>query len=87
MKIEEIKKEIYEASKADTSSPKDCIHLLVIHPFLEQIFKEFTDYTSRTCETCVDRKNCVTLEYVVFNDYDFCCDKYQKKQNTNRSKK
>lgn len=90
MKIEEIKKEIYEASKADTSSPKDCIHLLVLHRFLERIFKEFTDYTNRTCETCADRKNCATLECVIFNDYDFCCDKYQPnifKSNPKGSKK
>jgi len=36
----EFKKMIYEASKQDTSSPKDCIHLLRLHRFIEQIFDD-----------------------------------------------
>ena len=36
----ELKKMIYDVSKQDTSSPKDCIHLLSLHRFIEQIFDE-----------------------------------------------
>ena len=31
---------IYDASKQDTGSPKDCIHLLSLHRFIEQIYNE-----------------------------------------------
>ena len=40
MTREESKKMIYDASKQDTGSPKDCIHLLSLHRFIEQIFDE-----------------------------------------------
>ena len=40
MTREEAKQKIYNASKEDTSSPKDCIHLLSLHRFIEQIFDE-----------------------------------------------
>ena len=40
MTREEAKKMIYDASKQDTGSPKDCIHLLSLHRFIEQIFDD-----------------------------------------------
>ena len=40
MTLEEAKRAIYKASKDDTSSPKDCIHLLCLHKLLEQIYDE-----------------------------------------------
>ena len=36
----EAKRAIYKASKDDTSSPKDCIHLLCLHKLLEQIYDD-----------------------------------------------
>lgn len=37
---EEAKQLILNASKEDTSSPKNCIHLLTFHKFLEKIYDE-----------------------------------------------
>ena len=41
MTREEAKQKIYNASKEDRSSPKNCIHLLYLHGFIDQIFDEF----------------------------------------------
>ena len=41
MTIEEAKQKIYNASKEDRSSPKNCIHLLYLHGFIDQIFDYF----------------------------------------------
>ena len=40
MTREEYKKMIYDASKQDTGSPKDCIHLLSLHRFIDQIYND-----------------------------------------------
>ena len=40
MTREEAKQKIYNASKEDRSSPKNCIHLLYLHGFIDQIFDE-----------------------------------------------
>ena len=40
MTREEAKRAIYKAAKEDTSSPKDCIHLLSLHSFIEKIYNE-----------------------------------------------
>ena len=40
MTLEEVKQKIYNASKEDTSSPKNCIHLLCLHGFLVQIYND-----------------------------------------------
>ena len=40
MTREESKKMIYDASKQDTGSPKDCIHLLSLHRFIDQIYND-----------------------------------------------
>ena len=40
MTREEAKQKIYNASKEDRSSPKNCIHLLYLHGFIDQIFDD-----------------------------------------------
>ena len=56
MTREESKKMIYDASKQDTGSPKDCIHLLSLHRFIEQIFDDheaqLKALQQRSCEGC-----------------------------------
>ena len=46
MTRKEFKQMIYDASKEDTSSPKDCIHLLSLHRFIDQIFDDHEENTS-----------------------------------------
>ena len=41
MTRQQAKQFILNASKEDTSSPKNCIHLLILHKFLEKIYDDF----------------------------------------------
>lgn len=46
MTREEAKQKIYNASKNDTSSPNNCIHLLSLHAHIENIFSDFDAHAS-----------------------------------------
>lgn len=46
MTREEFKKIVFEASKNDTSSPKNCIHLLSLHAHIENLFSDFDAHAS-----------------------------------------
>lgn len=41
MTREEFKKIVFEASKNDKGSPKNCIHLLSLHAHIEKIYDDF----------------------------------------------
>ena len=41
MTRQQAKQLILNASKEDTSSPKNCIHLLTLHKLLEKIYDDF----------------------------------------------
>jgi hypothetical protein len=43
MTREYAKQLIFKASKDDTSSPKNCIHLLSLHMFIEKIYDDFEE--------------------------------------------
>ena len=48
---DEAKRAIFNASKNDKSSPKNCIHLLILHSFIDKIYDSFEEAIKpKTCE-------------------------------------
>ena len=82
MTIEEAKQKIYNASKEDRSSPKNCIHLLYLHGFIDQIFDYFgeqlqdkddeIDLLKSIVEEAMKPKTCEGCKYE--NDYYKKCE-------------
>jgi len=49
----EAKRAIFNASENDKSSPKNCIHLLSLHSFIEKIYDSFEEAMKhKTCDGC-----------------------------------
>ena len=80
MTKEEAKRAIYKAAKEDTSSPKDCIHLLSLHRFIEKIYNEHEaqlkakDERIKELEQAMKPKTCSTCKYEILSGWMRGCE-------------